>query len=295
MEKFFKKKLFQEIKTLQGTSNVKDPIYQEERIGELYKRMEEDEFTNIPELENLLLDHKYGTSLSKLKETLKVKVSDLETTIEESLKNNLNEEEKEIIDFLKQLPYDYYFVGGCVRDACLGLRIKDFDIATNASIDFILNEASRKFEVDARGKHFKVIVIRNGTSEIEVAEFRKDSQESDGRRPESVVGGTLEEDAMRRDFTVNAGFVNIKNLNLTDPTTQFVDDILSGTLRFIGNAEDRIRNDYLRVFRFYRFIATKGLKADKKSLSAVRRMMKEALCNIDSNRATNEIERMIVL
>src|SRR5207248_6518289 len=98
-----------------------------------------------------------------------------------------------------------YFAGGCVRDTLLGLTPKDFDVATDAPPDRVRQLFSN---TQAVGAAFGVILVRHRTSVIEVATFRTDLQYKDGRRPEGVVFTTAEEDAKRRDFTINGLFMD---------------------------------------------------------------------------------------
>src|SRR5829696_6438845 len=135
-----------------------------------------------------------------------------------------------------------YFAGGCVRDALLGLEPKDYDIATDAPPDRVRQLFPR---TQAVGAAFGVILVRQGRSQIEVATFRTDGKYVDGRRPEGVVFTTAEEDAKRRDFTINGMFYD----PLDDKVIDFVggqEDLKNRTLRAIGNPRERFGEDYLR-------------------------------------------------
>lgn len=184
-----------------------------------------------------------------------------------------------------------YMVGGCVRDTLLHKNPKDFDFVTDIPYDdmqVMFEKAG--FTVKETGKQFLVMIVSKDGNDYEIANFRKDGNYADGRRPEAVEIGDIYDDCNRRDFTVNALYYNINTRELVDPTGQGVDDIKSKTLRFIGKAEDRIREDFLRVFRFYRFVS-RGFTPEPKSLSAARRLFDEAVQKTAGERIKNEIEK----
>ncbi len=106
---------------------------------------------------------------------------------------------------LREAGHVAYFAGGCVRDMLLGLVPKDFDVATDAPPGRV-RELFKNTQ--AVGAAFGVILVRVGKSVIEVATFRTDLKYVDGRRPEGVVFATAEEDAKRRDFTINGMFLD---------------------------------------------------------------------------------------
>src|SRR5215470_17612896 len=110
-----------------------------------------------------------------------------------------------IVRRLREAGHVAYFAGGCVRDTLLGLTPKDYDIATDAPPDRVRQLFSN---TQAVGAAFGVILVRHRKSVIEVATFRTDLQYKDGRRPEGVVFTTAEEDAKRRDFTINGLFMD---------------------------------------------------------------------------------------
>ncbi|TNC79343.1 MAG: polynucleotide adenylyltransferase PcnB, partial [Oleiphilus sp.] len=157
--------------------------------------------------------------------------------------------------------HEAYLVGGGVRDILLGKQPKDFDIATSAKPEEVhaLFKNSRLI-----GRRFKLVHILFGRDMIEVATFRgkADSdagntvhhQSADGMLLRDNVYGTVEEDAIRRDFTVNALYYSCENFSVYD----FVDgmaDLQSRTLRLIGDPETRYREDPVRMLRAVRFAA----------------------------------------
>lgn len=181
-----------------------------------------------------------------------------------------------------------YLVGGCTRDIILGEEVKDCDFVTDIAYNR-LREIFSECKFKETGTEFLVFNLNYNGTDYEIANFRKDSETSaDSRRPDSVQIGTIEDDCMRRDFTCNNIFWNPKELYITP---QSVDDILNRTLRFVGNPEQRIKEDSLRGIRFYRLLKTKNLEPDKESLRAVRRNWKDIISS-NEHRIMLEIEKM---
>ncbi|KKL69329.1 hypothetical protein LCGC14_2116050, partial [marine sediment metagenome] len=149
-----------------------------------------------------------------------------------------------------------YFVGGCVRDGLLDRPVRDVDIATDALPDKVQSVAQAAgFKTVPTGiDHGTVTVLAHGRPH-EVTTFRSD-QETDGRHATVRFGTDVTEDAARRDFTMNALYAG-RSGTILDPLGG-LDDLRSGHLRFIGTAEARIREDYLRILRFFRFTAWYG-------------------------------------
>lgn len=158
-----------------------------------------------------------------------------------------------------------YFAGGCVRDSLLGNKPKDYDIATSATPDEVLALFPKS---DPVGAHFGVILVRENGLPFEIATFRHDGSYQDGRHPESVTFSTPEEDAQRRDFTVNGLFKNPENGEVID----FVDglkDLESRTLRAIGVPADRFQEDALRLMRAVRFATSLDFEIEPDTWQAV--------------------------
>lgn len=184
-----------------------------------------------------------------------------------------------------------YLVGGCVRDYLIYKKPNDFDIVTDVPMDIIEKIfTDNDWKVNSTGKAFLVLNISKDGQTYEIANFRKDSKTSDGRRPEKCEIGDLETDSQRRDFTVNAVYYNPINDIFIDPVNGR-NDVENRILKFIGKPNERIREDYLRVFRFYRFL-TKGFTADKKSLRACRELFQEAYENTTPERVRMELEKI---
>ncbi len=184
-----------------------------------------------------------------------------------------------------------FLVGGCVRDIILGRTPKDFDIVTGADmtkVKPVLEENGWK--VDGVGEAFLVYVVSKNGDMYEVANFRKEGG-YDGRRPASVEVGSMEEDADRRDFTMNAVYWDPLNGCYWD-RHEGISDILHKRIKFIGKPEDRIKEDYLRVFRMYRFASVLNFDIEKKSLKAAREHFNEAYNNTTPERVRQELEKM---
>ena len=157
--------------------------------------------------------------------------------------------------------YEAYLVGGCLRDSLLGIDPKDFDVATDATPEQV-KQLFRNSRII--GRRFRIVHVRFGREVIEVTTFRgkpRDdhgdhlaSQSDDGLLLRDNVWGNIEEDALRRDFTVNALYYNIADFTLHD-FAGGVDDIASRTLRLIGDPETRYREDPVRMLRAIRFAA----------------------------------------
>lgn len=149
--------------------------------------------------------------------------------------------------------YKALFVGGCVRNALLGAPVADVDISTDATPETVTNLAENAgFKVVPTGiGHGTVTVIAQGRPH-EVTTFRRDV-ETDGRRAVVAFSTDVAEDAKRRDFTMNALYADARG-QVIDPLGG-LPDLLARRLCFVGDAETRIREDYLRILRFFRFHA----------------------------------------
>ena len=182
-----------------------------------------------------------------------------------------------------------YFAGGCVRDQLLGREPKDFDVATDATPDRVRELFLRSQGV---GQAFGVVIVRVGRSQIEVATFRADGAYGDGRRPDEVRFATAEEDAQRRDFTINGLFYD----PLADRVIDFVGgqaDLKAGMLRAIGEPAVRFAEDYLRILRAVRFAARFGLSIDPATAEAIRANAHK-LPRIAPERIADELRAMLV-
>ena len=210
-----------------------------------------------------------------------------------SIRRPLSDTFYETVELLKASK-NSVVVGGCVRDSILGYLPKDFDFATDIDYDTLetmFKEAG--FKVQEEGKAFLVMIVSKNGEQYEIANFRTDGMYEDGRRPESVQIGTIYDDAQRRDFTINALYFNLTTKLVQDPNGTGIKDILSKTLRFVGKPADRLKEDSLRAFRFYRFLKRlEGFEAHPSSLKAVRAGFKEATEVTTPERIRLEVEKM---
>ncbi|MCU9837245.1 CCA tRNA nucleotidyltransferase [Ruegeria sp. WL0004] len=148
------------------------------------------------------------------------------------------------------------FVGGCVRNALLGAPVSDVDIATDARPERVMDLAQAAgIKVIPTGIEHGTVTLVKGGIPHEVTTFRRDV-ETDGRRAVVAFSDSLHEDAARRDFTMNALYARPDG-SILDPLDG-LPDLQARRVRFIGNATDRIREDYLRSLRYFRFHAWYG-------------------------------------
>ena len=167
---------------------------------------------------------------------------------------------------LKAAGHEALFAGGCVRDRLMGNTPKDFDIATSATPVEVVKLFPGSNEV---GAHFGVVIAKLGGQHVEIATFRTDGSYRDGRRPESVTFSTPQEDAQRRDFTINGLFENPESGEVIDYVGGLA-DLESRTLRAIGNAEARFNEDGLRLLRAVRFAARLDFTVEPVTRAALR-------------------------
>ena len=202
---------------------------------------------------------------------------------------------KYVIFLLSFIDPDSCIVGGCVRDSMLGVEPKDWDFVSSKSYEELADLFSSKgFRVDETGKNFLVLNISKDSEHFEIAMFRKDGTYSDGRRPDYVEVGTIYEDSQRRDFTVNALYYRLSDNKLLDPTGSGIVDLYNNTLRFVGKPEDRLEEDYLRGWRYLRFLA-RGFQPDNKSYKAVKSNWDLIYSKTNPQRVLDEMAKIIKL
>ena len=182
-------------------------------------------------------------------------------------------------------------VGGAVRDLALGEPAVDFDLTTTATTDEVIRRAQRAgLKVALTGvKHGTVTVIVDGRP-IETTTLREDV-ETDGRWAKVMFGRDFAADARRRDFTINA--LSLGPDGTVHDMVGGLDDLAAGRVRFIGEAEARIREDYLRILRFFRFsarYAAGGL--DRNGLSAAIRA-RDGLARLSRERVRAELMKLL--
>lgn len=161
-----------------------------------------------------------------------------------------------IAALLTDAGFQTLFVGGCVRNALLGVAVNDIDIATDAHPDRVMALAKKAGikAIPTGFDHGTVTLVLAGAP-FEITTFRRDV-ETDGRRAVVAFSDSIQEDARRRDFTMNALYAKADG-TVVDPLNGLA-DVLAGRVRFIEDADARIREDYLRILRFFRFHAWYG-------------------------------------
>jgi len=180
--------------------------------------------------------------------------------------------------------------GGAVRNALLGQAVSDIDIATTTLPDETIRRAQGAgFKAVPTGyEHGTITVVAKGKA-YEVTTLRADV-ETFGRRARVVFGRDWKADAERRDFTINALYAEADGRVID--LVGGLPDLQSRTLRFIGVAEERIREDYLRILRFFRFFAWYGCgRPDAEGLKACARL-KDGLANLSAERVWNELKKL---
>ena len=203
-----------------------------------------------------------------------------------------------VVTTLQDAGFSAYLVGGCVRDLLLGHEPKDFDVATNATPEQVRGLFRRSRLV---GRRFRIAHVRFGREVIEVSTFRSTAPTGDDdERSHSAEGmilrdnvyGTLEEDAFRRDFTINALYYDPRKEEVID-FVGGLEDLDSERLHFIGDTELRLREDPVRALRAIRFQAKIGFDLDP-AITAALPEAAEALSAIPPARLFDEIIKLLL-
>ncbi len=194
-----------------------------------------------------------------------------------------------IIRRLRGQSHKAFLVGGCVRDRLLGIQPKDFDVATDAHPAQLADYFPGALLV---GAHFGVVLVEDGSAQVEVATFRSEGAYSDGRRPDHVrFESDPALDAQRRDFTINA----LMEDPLSGEIFDFVEgraDLASRTIRAIGDAERRFQEDHLRMLRAVRFAARLEFTIEEKTREAIRRRA-GFIRTVSAERVRDELVRIL--
>src|SRR5713101_2455572 len=202
---------------------------------------------------------------------------------------NPKELAEKICGVLRDAGHQAYLVGGCVRDLVLGREPADYDVATDA-----LPERVQQLFPDsiAVGAQFGVIIVAEGSVQVEVATFRSDVGYSDGRHPDRVTyARSPEEDIRRRDFTINGLLLDPRTGEVLD----FVggrDDLRAGLLRAIGEPGLRFREDKLRMVRAVRFAARLDYAIEPATLAALRRLAPQ-VTQVSAERLRDELTKLL--
>ncbi|MGQ0609621.1 MAG: CCA tRNA nucleotidyltransferase [Paracoccaceae bacterium] len=185
------------------------------------------------------------------------------------------------------------FVGGCVRNALLGIAVADVDICTDAAPDVVTRIAGAAgFKVVPTGIEHGTVTVVAGEVVHEVTTFRRDVA-TDGRRARVAFSADIAEDAARRDLTINALYARPDGA-VIDPLGA-LPDLFARRVRFVGQAEARIREDYLRILRFFRFhahFADPGHGLDAEALAACAANI-EGLARLSKERIGQEMRKLL--
>ena len=193
-----------------------------------------------------------------------------------------------IVQTLQQSGYIAYFAGGWVRDLLMKHPSDDIDIATDATVKEIERLFPKTIPI---GVAFGIVIVVMDDHHYEVATFRKDRGYTDGRRPTGIDEAAPEEDAKRRDFTINGMFY--------DPITETLYDYVNGKadieakiIRAIGNATERFFEDRLRMMRAVRYSTRFGFTIEEHTLNAIRAHAKDLLPAVAMERIWQEFKKM---
>ena len=199
-----------------------------------------------------------------------------------------------LADAFDQAGFELALVGGPVRDAFLGQQVHDLDFTTSATPDQI--EALVSPLADATwdvGRAFGTIAARFGEHTIEITTYRADSYDGQSRKPTVEFGDNLDDDLVRRDFTVNAMAVRVPGVVLVDPHGG-LHDLTEGILRTPSSPEVSFADDPLRMMRACRFVAQLGMSLEADTAAALQSMVGK-IADISAERVREEFVRMVSL
>ncbi len=204
--------------------------------------------------------------------------------------NSFKKASETAVKMLKDCGFEAFLIGGSVRDYIMGMPIGDIDITTSATPTEV-KEVFKDFRVIETGIKHGTVTVLIDNEPIEITTYRSESTYSDNRHPDSVTfSKTLKDDVIRRDFTMNAiafdsqkGFVDL---------VDGMNDINEQTIRCIGDAETRFREDALRILRALRFSAVLGFSIEENTALAIHKC-KDLLKNISSERIQVEFSKLI--
>lgn len=204
-----------------------------------------------------------------------------------------------VLETLQDAGFESYVVGGCVRDLLLGREPNDFDVTTNAIPEQIIEVFEKTDMRVVYENTFGTVGIINKelekdniSYEVEITPYRTEGNYSDNRRPDEVAfSDSIHEDVKRRDFTINALAYDPIHDNLIDDY-HGIEDLKKGIIRTVGDAQERFREDALRIMRAVRFAAQLGFIPEEKTVVALRDLAQN-LKNISSERIRDEFIKLI--
>jgi len=184
------------------------------------------------------------------------------------------------------------FVGGCVRKSITGENIDDIDLATILEPDEVKKRLNKKDikVIDTGVSHGTITAILNN-KKFEITTLRKDIS-TDGRHAEVIFTSNWEEDALRRDFTINAIYADIEG-RIYDPLNG-ISDLQNGVIKFIGTADERIQEDYLRILRYFRFFTQYSkIDHDQNIIRSIKKYI-NGLNKVSNERIFDELNKIII-
>ncbi|MEE9239928.1 MAG: CCA tRNA nucleotidyltransferase [bacterium] len=193
-----------------------------------------------------------------------------------------------ILRTLREAGHQALLAGGCVRDHLMGRTPTDWDVVTDAGPDIVMDLFEHTVPVGAK---FGVVRVIMGDGICEVARFRKDDAYLDGRRPSAVHPASAEEDARRRDFTINGMFYDPLEKEVIDYVGGR-EDIERGCIRAIGDPRLRFEEDHLRLLRAVRFAARLGFEIEADTFAALQRL-KSRIHRTSAERIRSELTMML--
>ena len=214
--------------------------------------------------------------------------------------DHISKKALQVVQTLQEAGFQAYLVGGCVRDLIIGTKPKDFDVSTNATPEQIKKTFGRNGRII--GRRFKLVHVRFGYEVIEVATFRADasdraqvgsnemSEGDQGQLLRDNVYGSMEEDVVRRDFTVNAMYYDSVNGEIIDFMNGY-EDVKAGKLKSIGEPELRFTEDPVRMLRVIRFAAKLGFEMESSALTMIEEQGK-LLSHVSNARLFEEVLKL---
>lgn len=203
----------------------------------------------------------------------------------------LPERIKSFADIFHKNSFELYIVGGAVRDYYIGKPVKDYDFATNALPEQV--SALFKITIPTGIEHGTITVVFMG-ERFEVTTFRSESTYSNSRHPDEVTFiGSIADDLMRRDFTINALAVNTLTLELLDNHHGF-SDLKNKIVRAIGDPAARFNEDSLRMLRAFRFSAVLGFSIDERTITAIQSCSSK-IAHVSFERIQEELHKILAV
>lgn len=214
-------------------------------------------------------------------------------------RDNISENALKVLYRLKKSGYEAYLVGGGVRDLLLGLHPKDFDVATNASPEQV-NKLFRNSRLI--GRRFRLVHVVYGRDVIEVATLRGHHENAEGKQQSKKsdsgmllrdnVYGTIDEDAVRRDFTINALYYDIKDFSVRSYAGG-MQDLKRRNIRLIGDPETRYREDPVRMLRAIRFAGKLDFKISAETAAPINELA-PLMSNVPAARLFDEVLKLFM-